>query len=1103
MLPKKTDNNSPGLIESLSEGLGIPYLSDEVWGGITSMVERRTIGGNYAGNPYAIIWSEMRELLNTVLGLQISDNPTPYDKMTGYMYRHMLINMYERSLTISNVGVNAYTNGNPDTLGINAYVPAYAHNSDNYLDFVAGLKGEEPYGVNSTRSRTTNGISQRDDTVSLFPDDLDRLTGEPSSLTWQLTNKNSILTKTKKLFQDKKINSLISRFGTGADQTDPLQYNGKVGYNDIGSSRGRNLKRVNSYTENGYNNPYCRVWTHHYQYDKLDKMIRPFNGDGGNIKKLHTWNNANFKPSEQDKEEAKNNENMYFWKNENEGWNHSVLSQQDGRVNITPKYGVGSKTIHTKDCMFSIENLAWRDCPPVDFDNALSWEQRGPLGGRIMWFPPYGLSITDNTNVSWNSATFIGRGENVYTYSNTERTGNITFYMLTDHPSITDYASWSADSANDIEDEVWLRFFAGCDSLDGSDPNSLLYYVKPTPKDLDITYNSGNKPEENVTAPEKPQADEPSESIDTITFFTFFPNNYSGNTDKSVDFSIAYLLAGSGAQRNFSEDKPDEDIDISFDDFKPDSINGNRGYEMVSNLGISDSSQTNIIKGCKTEKQKENNGWAGVGDKYVYDESKIWRYRIDGGYVIPTETDTMENSNCENCSPKNIWVNDYAQKIINYSDSPSGKCYNSDSNNIPEVLKNGITGLYSFAEFAYAVAIHSKYNEGMKQYLENTISINSNNDRINNLIKLLDNEVESIDVSGYANSQGYEICNNILAKSRGNLIKNWVRSKLNVNKNVNIESKVENINDRNENSEEAKIWRYARCTIKFKTESTEAANVADGDYSNVSDEQVQTVAKETNTPYNTLKGILSQTGIFEEGSDFMNTYNEIMNKQKEPIIKTTGLNKTRYDNEMFFYKKFAKDNPFVFKKLTEKLQYFDPGFHSMTPEGYNERLTFLHQCCRQGNTISTSDASNNNDTIKATTASNMAFGRPPFCVLRLGDFYNQMIIIRDMTITFDESNGMTWDMNDEGIGMQPMLAKISLNIVFIGGGDMRGPVRRLQNAMSFNYYANASLYDNRADRVAYDATMNLSQRMGMDNYKFETDTKNGVYFYTTPMKSNE
>ena len=42
---------------------------------------------------------------------------------------------------------------------------------------------------------------------------------------------------------------------------------------------------------------------------------------------------------------------------------------------------------------------------------------------------------------------------------------------------------------------------------------------------------------------------------------------------------------------------------------------------------------------------------------------------------------------------------------------------------------------------------------------------------------------------------------------------------------------------------------------------------------------------------------------------------------------------------------------------TEKLRYFDPAFHSITPEGFQSRLTFLHQCTRQGPTNSAMDSS--------------------------------------------------------------------------------------------------------------------------------------------------
>ena len=95
----------------------------------------------------------------------------------------------------------------------------------------------------------------------------------------------------------------------------------------------------------------------------------------------------------------------------------------------------------------------------------------------------------------------------------------------------------------------------------------------------------------------------------------------------------------------------------------------------------------------------------------------------------------------------------------------------------------------------------------------------------------------------------------------------------------------------------------------------------------------------------------------------------------------------------------------------------------------------------------------------------MAFGRPPICVLRIGDFYHTRIIINSITIDYDTQQ---WDMNPEGIGVQPMLARISLNFVFLGGSDIEAPIARLQNAVSFNYYANQSIYDDRSDIGVYD-----------------------------------
>jgi hypothetical protein len=157
-------------------------------------------------------------------------------------------------------------------------------------------------------------------------------------------------------------------------------------------------------------------------------------------------------------------------------------------------------------------------------------------------------------------------------------------------------------------------------------------------------------------------------------------------------------------------------------------------------------------------------------------------------------------------------------------------------------------------------------------------------------------------------------------------------------------------------------------------------------------------------------------------------------------------------NEYKYFEDIAKQKTPLYHKISEKVKYFDPAFHSLTPEGFNARLNFLHQCTRQGPTCGASDT-------KGFSAGNLSFGRPPFCVLRVGDFYHTKILIESISINYGEN---TWDLNPEGVGVQPMMANIDINFTFLGGSDLGGPIDRLQNAISFNYYANTSVYDDRA-----------------------------------------
>jgi hypothetical protein len=176
---------------------------------------------------------------------------------------------------------------------------------------------------------------------------------------------------------------------------------------------------------------------------------------------------------------------------------------------------------------------------------------------------------------------------------------------------------------------------------------------------------------------------------------------------------------------------------------------------------------------------------------------------------------------------------------------------------------------------------------------------------------------------------------------------------------------------------------------------------------------------------------------------------ETTNNEKEILEKV----KRRFHREDQYFEKLQKSDvdsdKIVYDNIREKIKFFHPAFHSTTPEGFNSRLTFLHQCTRQGST-------------KVDLKSfNLAFGSPPVCILRIGDFYNTKIIMNNLDINYEP---LVWDLNPEGVGVQPMIANVNISFKFIGGSALNGPINKLQNAVSFNYFANTGVYDPRADR---------------------------------------
>jgi len=200
------------------------------------------------------------------------------------------------------------------------------------------------------------------------------------------------------------------------------------------------------------------------------------------------------------------------------------------------------------------------------------------------------------------------------------------------------------------------------------------------------------------------------------------------------------------------------------------------------------------------------------------------------------------------------------------------------------------------------------------------------------------------------------------------------------------------------------------------------------------------------------------------------------NKPQPKKFKRTTIKqevRNRFYNECSYFEKVKTTDPFIYDSFSQKIRYFHPSFHSTTPEGFNSRLTFLQQCTRQG------------PTKESLGAINLAFGRAPVCILRIGDFYNTKIIIDNLNIDYEP---LVWDLNPEGVGVQPMIANVNISFKFIGGSTLRGAINKLQNALSFNYYANSQVFDPRADYLDYKDN-SWSLKVGDLNMNNPLDTK--------------
>ena len=788
--------------------------------------------------------------------------------------------------------------------------PTNAADGNSYIPGgTSDIKGLTEYAYDGTGTRVYTYYKELEDRIAgkeLGNNTADsmKVTASTAGDTYENGEQSYLLHRTARMFANGIIGSLVNRFHGDVKDSDFLS-----SYSSLyGISRGRNLLKESFSTDgNGYTNPYCRVWTASHQYARLRDRIRPFISDSGFMKLSDVQAKyGSLRPNGSTESLDK----------------YSVL-QPNGFVRITPTERSTSGTI--KNYMFSIENLAWKDILRDTETDAVSEEQRGPNGGRIMWFPPYGLNFTENVNVNWVSNSFIGRGEDIHTYVSTVRSGTLDFIIICDHPSVVD--KWAAgksgyDSRNENR---LLRFFAGCDDLNDGIPE-----VKEA--------------EEEPQDETEPSTDpEPVFQTRKICYVVFFPNNFSGRdyttNPESMEEAINVIKAyneGQDFETNFSDEAYEDQI-----------------------------------------LQKWNRHAKGIVAKDYEDEIRI---------------------NLLNGDP-DIEIH-----------------FSSDLDSIAENFKGGT--VYGMSVGTY--------------------------------------EIKKVSARGYASSHGYRNDNIMLANSRADFISQWARLCCDdiIAEDIRPDSpSIINIPDidgqKDVNSLDARLARAAVLTVEISWQENNQPSSPP-----VTDDAAATV-----------EGMSMGGGASgKSGTD--------SDRNERTVTETVGADEYTYDNEYLYFKKLEATSPMVWRAIVEKIRHFDPAFHSVTPEGYNARLTFLHQCTRQGPTRSVSGGrtgEESSDYLKF--AGNLSFGRAPYCILRIGDFYNTKICITSMSISYDSGNGLQWDLNPEGTGVQPMFAKVSLTFNFLGGQDLSGPIERLQNAVTANFYANASVYDRHADNGThyYDA----------------------------------
>jgi hypothetical protein len=631
-------------------------------------------------------------------------------------------------------------------------------------------------------------------------------------------------------------------------------------------------------------------------------------------------------------------------------------------LNIAPLKGQNSTNVSggsVKKYMFSLENLAWRSGARKGYTyEDLAECEKGPNGGRIMWFPPYGLTFNDSSTANWDEKAFLGRPEPIYTYKNTSRNGSLSWKIVVDHPSVLNIlvnkvlANETPINAN----KMLESFFAGCQKYD-------LY-------DLASKYGTVNR-----TALQEIQK-----------ILTTSPAEY-GNIVETIPI----------------EPSKNEQLNAKTDDA------GTQTANLEKYIGLGFYFDNNI--------PPPNQGTTAAGPYDTYYSQYIGKKET---YITKAKNNTTG-------------VGNFFDQVISY--------------NFNTIKDEMLIDLFNILKEGNEVTIEMEGSASASA--SNEYNLNLSKRRIDSVIKFFTNyssggDPDPVSFSKYIDEKKLRInpdpqgegATNVTAKGSDSYF-----GSATCTTNPNYESGPKS-GQRMTDSDAIYTTESMACrSVRFKA-------------INVIPVQKTPDAAETKPVENKTAGEIAT----EERVTGRKITKEATTTTTENIINRPGLSKRVLRDlltECDYFEVLKNEDPFIYDELRKKLKVFSPSFHSITPEGLNSRLTFLNQCVRPGDTI---PVIGEDGLPKYNDSVNTAFGAPPVLVLRVGDFYHTKIIPKNLQITYEQ----LYDMNPEGIGFQPMIANITLSFDFIGGQGLARPVEDLQNALSFNYYANTEIYDERS-----------------------------------------